>query len=179
MKIASYVLGFLALGTLVMGNFLGFIIFGVIAFLLFRQANSAPKKQKPHKKTDKPGIITVNQKPPKDYTEQVVAGVSVAGITRPEREDSVKGFIEGSARKVRLEPEPDNAYDPNAIRVMGIWKEGGEEKEGMLGYIPKEIAADIEQDDIVGCVNTVYRGTEDYNPGVKIDIYTTSAITDI
>ena len=96
----------------------------------------------------------------------------MAGITRSERQETVEEFINGSAQKVVLEKEPDNGYDPNAIKVIGKWKDQNQkEQEGMIGYIPKEVAAEISNKELLGCVNTIYKRTEKYNPGVKLDIY--------
>ena len=41
--------------------------------------------------------------------------------------------------KFRLAREPENEYDPNAIAVKQVFKNGG---EVMLGYVPKELAAE-------------------------------------
>jgi|WetSurMetagenome_2_1015567.scaffolds.fasta_scaffold94286_3 hypothetical protein len=59
-----------------------------------------------------------------------------------------------------LDPEPDNKYDPNAIRVMVDSEVGDEATREHLGYVPKkfsaEIAAMIEVDglDTVQCIVT-------------------------
>ena len=44
-------------------------------------------------------------------------------------------FIE-VGRRLHLQPEPTNPYDPNAIRVFA------EDKTTQIGYLPKEVAAE-------------------------------------
>ena len=62
--------------------------------------------------------------------------VPVAGVTfRP-------GVVEDPSfdpgRRLALVPEPDNEHDPNAI---AIWNE---ERTLQAGYVPREIAAELE-----------------------------------
>jgi len=45
----------------------------------------------------------------------------------------------GHGSKFRLDREPENEFDPNAIAVKQIFKSGG---SVMLGYVPRELAAE-------------------------------------
>jgi hypothetical protein len=63
-----------------------------------------------------------------------VAGVSYRAEALPD-----PSFDPG--RRLALVPEPDNEHDPNAV---GIWNE---ERALQLGYVPREIAAELEGDE--------------------------------
>ena len=60
--------------------------------------------------------------------------VDVAGIKY--RRDAVLDFMEaidnGLPGGVRLEPEPSNIYDPNAIKIIGWWTD----QQRHVGYVP-------------------------------------------
>jgi hypothetical protein len=63
-----------------------------------------------------------------------VAGVSYRAEALPD-----PSFDPG--RRLALVPEPDNEHDPNAV---GIWNE---ERTLQLGYVPREIAAQLGGDE--------------------------------
>jgi hypothetical protein len=63
-----------------------------------------------------------------------VAGVSYRAEALPD-----PSFDPG--RRLALVPEPDNEHDPNAV---GIWNE---EQTLQLGYVPREIAAELGGDE--------------------------------
>ena len=63
-----------------------------------------------------------------------VAGVSYRAEALPE-----PSFDPG--RRLALVPEPDNEHDPNAV---AIWNE---ERTLQLGYVPREIAAELGGDE--------------------------------
>ncbi len=63
-----------------------------------------------------------------------VAGVSYRAEVLPD-----PSFDPG--RRLALVPEPDNEHDPNAV---GIWNE---ERALQLGYVPREIAAELGGDE--------------------------------
>lgn len=124
--------------------------------------------------TEYKGPITINAKPTKRFTKQIASGVSVAGISH--RKEVVKQLIKGSGRKIILEKEPDNAYDKNAIKVIGRWiDEQGNEMKQLVGYVPKEIAKKIAEkysdNDILGCLLVIYQPKENKNAGMVFDIY--------
>jgi hypothetical protein len=65
--------------------------------------------------------------------------VPVAGVSfRPEALGD-PGFDPG--RRVALVPEPDNEHDPNAV---AIWNA---ERTTQLGYVPREVAAELRGDE--------------------------------
>ena len=88
----------------------------------------------------------------------------VAGVQF--RPSSVKTVIAGltKGQYLYLEPEPDNKFDPNAVKIIcsGL-KEGDEDV--FLGYVPKkfssEISAALEIDADIECI------IEAVNPGAK------------
>lgn len=77
------------------------------------------------------------------------------------RADAV-AFIDDHNQSLRLEREPDNSVDRNAIKVIGI----GESGEYFIGYLPKDAAAQITEtnsfDSVYGRLVRAYRGSDDY-----------------
>jgi hypothetical protein len=65
--------------------------------------------------------------------------VPVAGVSY--RADALPDASFDPGRTLALVPEPDNEHDPNAV---GIWNE---ERTQQLGYVPREIAADLAGDE--------------------------------
>lgn len=57
-------------------------------------------------------------------------------------------FATGKYRSLRLEREPDNAKDPNAILVIGECTDD----EFELGYLPKDLAAQIAKSNLFSVV---------------------------
>jgi hypothetical protein len=65
--------------------------------------------------------------------------VPVAGVSY--RVEALPDPSFDPGRRLALVPEPDNEHDPNAV---GIWNE---ERALQLGYVPREIAAELEGDE--------------------------------
>jgi len=95
---------------------------------------------------------------PKDY--QIFSGSEVAGVTF--RKDDALRFARGSNQELRLEREPNNTHDKNAIKVIG--RSSG--RDYFIGYVPKEIAAQIIETELFNRVKPrlmrIYEGTENY-----------------
>lgn len=77
------------------------------------------------------------------------------------RADAI-AFIDDHNQSLRLEREPGNAADSNAIKVIGV----GESSEYFIGYLPKHAAAQINEtnsfDFVYGRLVRAYRGSDDY-----------------
>lgn len=65
----------------------------------------------------------------------------VAGIHH--RRSDAQQFIAGQQQRLEIEPEPGNPYDPNALRVMGCWRQSGRDERRQIGYVPSEVSAKI------------------------------------
>lgn len=72
------------------------------------------------------------------YSEQF----SIAGLHL--RKYEAQSFIGRNDRTLSLEPEPHNTKDPNAIKILGTSKGWFFTSTVVLGYVPKEIAAQID-----------------------------------
>ena len=84
------------------------------------------------------GSHEANFLPPMPKGFQIFAPrLTVAGIQY--RIDDAKQFAQGSNQTLALEREPDNAHDPNAFRVVGLWRE----RRVFIGYVPKAPAEQI------------------------------------
>ena len=68
-----------------------------------------------------------------------VSVVPVAGVSY--RADVLPDVSFDPGRRLALVPEPDNEHDPNAV---GIWNE---DRSLQLGYVPREVAADLSGDE--------------------------------
>ena len=97
---------------------------------------------------DSPYTIRFEQDKPGDW-EQIVDWCQVAGINVPERGQNVMNFFFGSYRWLGLEREPDNQYDPNAIKVIGYSKnQKGRDQAAQIGYVPRETAQTLADADV-------------------------------
>jgi phosphotransferase system HPr-like phosphotransfer protein len=65
-----------------------------------------------------------------------VVGVSMENTDGTSRQEIIKLEVEEND-KLKLEAEPDNAYDPNAIKVLS--KNGNQ-----IGYLNKEMAEKVK-----------------------------------
>ena len=63
---------------------------------------------------------------------------TVKGTFVAKRMEHISKYVTRGS-KFRLAREPANPYDPNAIAVKQVFKNGG---EVMLGYVPKDLAAE-------------------------------------
>lgn len=95
--------------------------------------------------------------------------IAVNGISK--YQSNVLDFLNGSNhRGIRIEREPNNPYDKNALKVIGIW----EDKETLFGYVPKEYAGKVvrlyPQVEIRGILNRIYLPSAGYNLGMKITL---------
>jgi hypothetical protein len=70
------------------------------------------------------------------YTQFEVEG-------EPYRRDSLKALMKLKDQYLRLEAEPSNSHDRNAIKVIGVGKGWFREKSLHIGYIPAVMAAEI------------------------------------
>ena len=69
------------------------------------------------------------------WEDERIRVIPVAGVTfRPE---SLPDPSFDPGRRLALVPEPANEHDPNAV---GIWNE---ERTLQLGYVPREVAAEL------------------------------------
>ncbi len=88
---------------------------------------------------------------PQPHLEPLYQCVPVAGTHY--RADDCLDFMEaiddGAAGGVMLQPEPDNDFDPNAIKVVGWWLAPARE-ERHLGYVPAVLSDLIHYKRLVG-----------------------------
>jgi hypothetical protein len=71
------------------------------------------------------------------------ADEEVAGVQH--RLSNVRAFASGRHHALRLEREPNNPHDPNAIKVIGIYKGWFFTHRVHIGYVPAEIAEEIAE----------------------------------
>jgi len=65
--------------------------------------------------------------------------VKVAGVSY--RMDELQDAAFTPGRRLALVPETDNEHDPNAIAIFD------EERQAQAGYVPAEVARDLDSDD--------------------------------
>lgn len=105
-----------------------------------------------------------------------VVYTKVAGVTFEYRQETI-GQLSGR-EPVRLEPEPDNKYDPNAIKVMVAVDVGDVQ---CIGYVPKDLAKTIAPhldgealmckiEDITGGFGMGEYGLANYGVVLKIEL---------
>ena len=93
--------------------------------------------------------------------------VKVAGVTFEGRQEYLKALL--GDEPVKIVPEPDNKFDPNALAVH-IAVNGSVLH---CGYIPKDLAAEIapllDGEDIMASIDSVWGGGG-YNWGLKLRV---------
>jgi hypothetical protein len=68
---------------------------------------------------------------------------AVAGVTYEDRMNTFILIGDAPDFKLYLERDPDNSYDPNAIKVMGIGTVQGQFISGQLGFLDKDTAKEL------------------------------------
>ena len=86
---------------------------------------------------------------PKDYYQPDIIEFDIAGMSYRENIDDYLGEFKGT-----LEAESDNAYDPNAIKVLAV--DGHH-----VGYVPKDMTADVRKYATLPCPCFCYIGEND------------------
>lgn len=116
------------------------IILGIIAFIFYTltRKSSGNKPSGKSSTGDKSVGHGTNFLPPIAKGFQIFEGrLSVSGVEH--RRDDAIHFADDSDQTLALEPEPDNTYDANAIKVIGVSR--GTRR--FIGYVPKEVAEQI------------------------------------
>lgn len=122
------------------------------------------------KSSDGDNIARINQKSPKGTPKKVAEFVLVVGISNYQKD--VMKVISSSNYSFELEKEPENTYDKNAIKVLGIAENDGKEESVLVGYIPKEVAEEITNYKKLKCtVCVIYFPTSSKSVGLRLDIW--------
>lgn len=86
---------------------------------------------------------------PKDYSQFDIVEFNIAGMSHRDNIDEYLGEFKGT-----LEAEPDNAYDPNAIKVLAV--DGHH-----VGYVPADMTSEIRDNATLPCPCFCYIGEND------------------
>ncbi len=86
---------------------------------------------------------------PKDYSQFDIVEFNIAGMSHRDNIDEYLGEFKGT-----LVAEPDNAYDPNAIKVLAV--DGHH-----VGYVPKDMTSEIRNNATLPCQCFCYIGEND------------------
>lgn len=57
-------------------------------------------------------------------------------------------FSRGTNLTIQFQPEPENKFDPNAIAIIGQFGEASKTYRTKLGYVPKNLAAELTRSQI-------------------------------
>lgn len=97
-----------------------------------------------------------------------VLNIRVAGVTFEGRQDIISR-MQGQ-EVVRIEPEPQNPYDPNALAVKVAFPPESKWGIAHVGYIPKDMAAIIspvlDGESLMVEIAEITGGFETYNGGI-------------
>ncbi|WP_242217997.1 HIRAN domain-containing protein [Shinella zoogloeoides] len=89
----------------------------------------------------------------------------VAGLFA--RKPEAGKFCGGKDQQLRLQLDPANEHDRNAIRIYGSWKGWLAREEGHIGFVPAEEAALLAElgiaDRVLPRLLKTYPGTDDYS----------------
>jgi hypothetical protein len=86
--------------------------------------------------------------PPIPDGHQIYADrLEVRGVAH--RKMNAVAFVSGKRdHALELEREPSNKYDPNAIKIFGVWRGWFLRHRVDVGYVPREVAAVIAELDV-------------------------------
>lgn len=107
-------------------------------------------------------------------------GIEVAGISFDSARENAVHFAYGKERSLELKRDPKNPYDQNAIEVIGCWKdEKGKEHSGLLGYVPRELAARLAQEapkaKLSATLETLILPRRKKSPGIRFSVWVSSS----
>ncbi|RST76175.1 hypothetical protein D4T97_005170 [Siminovitchia acidinfaciens] len=123
---------------------------------------------------DAENVVRIIQRPPEGTPKKVAEFVPIAGIKKQER--NALRVITSKSFAIRLEKEPNNPYDKNAIRVFGDCEVDEEETSFSLGYIPKDVAKKLaEFNKLKATVRVIYLPTSSKSIGLRLDIWSERA----
>ncbi|MBI2816196.1 MAG: HIRAN domain-containing protein [Acidobacteria bacterium] len=119
-------------------------------------------------------IVRIDAPRPQGLPRIVLGDVKVAGTSRRQKE--LVRYAYGTGQAIELEPEPNNEFDSNAIKVVGCWTDlSGKNCREQLGYVPKEMAAVIAHDlsgsRIAATPEVVFLPEGDKSGGLRINIW--------
>ena len=97
--------------------------------------------------------------------------ISVAGITHENRINDFLLLGNKPDFSIRLEKEPGNRYDKNAVMVIGSATINGIYTERQLGYLPKDTAKSLKNETIFDArPDMVWFPNDDRSFGLKITV---------
>jgi hypothetical protein len=130
---------------------------------------------------DPPHILRFSQEWPPGIDAELVMDVPVAGISFQPALTHARAFMAGRGQTITLERDPSNRHDRHAIKVIGHWLDRqGHAHHERLGWVPREIAADIAQEYPEGPlgarITTLFHERPGMGPGIRMHIgYATEA----
>ena len=130
-----------------------------------------------HSKRKSDHVIRTKQFSVPGFNKIWLDDVKVAGVTQAEYAETTNSFIlngNDDNRAIILERDPDNKYDPNAIKVIGKWKVGGQERTGQLSWIEADVAAEMVATDpelnFAAVARTLFAPRPGYSAGIRLRI---------
>jgi hypothetical protein len=122
-------------------------------------------------------IRRFDHRPPKGLPSKLVENVEVAGVSHEPWRQNIEMYMRGREHGLALERDPDNAIDPNSIKVIGIWRdaESGEIRRLQIGWVPGPLArmiAEAVPDKRLGAtLRVMFLPRQGYSPGLRFDIW--------
>jgi hypothetical protein len=124
--------------------FMGILVL-VLLYLFVKVRSSQRDKES---SSDKNSPVAKNLMEPIRKKHQIYErNMSIEGVQH--RKEEANNFIDDSDLSLKLEKEPQNTVDKNAIKIIGV----GRKKEYFLGYVPKDIALKIS---VTNCYEYIY-----------------------
>jgi hypothetical protein len=127
--------------------------------------------------SDPEHIRRFEHRPPKGFSMKLAENVEVAGISRPETSASAVAFMRGTGHDLRLERDPGNAFDANAIKVIALWRDhaGAEVREAQIGWVPADLARQIAEvapeRPLAVALRVMFLPRPGNSPGLRFDIW--------
>ncbi len=138
-----------------------FVIAAFICFIIIKNNKLATGTETKKERSISPKGIGKNFLPSMPNGYQIFTdNYPIAGMLY--RKDEAIKFSKSSDQELKLQREPSNVYDANAIKLIGVSASG----DYLIGYLPKELSEQIIETGLFECVKVrlkrIYIGNYDF-----------------
>lgn len=156
---------------------LGLIILLAIGWLIWRSQRKptvAPSASRPSAKGVQKFDTSDEAKPGPKWRKMNAFHQSIVG--EQHYEASHDSFLRGSECRVEIEREPENPHDPNALAVIGLWRDKAGPRREKLGYLPREFSSEVATTrpadmEMLAVAVSTYTSRRDGYRNMKVDLY--------
>lgn len=133
-----------------------------------------PPQQGFRRKGDPCYLIRFKQVLGKEYIK-IASDCEIAGVSHWPKSWAMKAFARGRYRRIELVRDPNNRFDPDAVKVFGVWRGIYFHYRRQIGFIPARYAeriAEFPHDmKLAGTLKTIFLPRFGKSAGGRIQIW--------